>query len=741
MNASRRRTRFKILTVAILSMFILSGIPILDQAEESDAATAPAWGSGFQYCYTVTLDNDDQYIRSYIYNTKTTTTLNSSNQISDNYTSSGYWKWSSSTGYGPFNSYYGVFNSSNGTFMGVLNPLNFNQYIKRTDGNTSLDATNDIKNHNVMWILPKVYIYSPSTNTIVITNMSNAGAYNVTMSNNNARAHYVGGVSYPAIGIAVYEMTFSGCNYSSSGTTSDTTKRIQSVSGLNASKWDADTFAHARTMVMNTVFKDGVNSASTQGMFWNAYQYVTLTMLVEAIGAKPGSNTVGTTGNYNSTTYGYSSNDKVFIERPHSLGHIDDVSLLVSGSNINMYAGQNSVSNITDESSSGKTNLGVVGRTGTIPMPVGNGTRPVIWIYGGLSKLPSPYNYSYVSSATAVPWASTWPICMYSTGYVEEEDEEEGYYEDWYADMFAATGSVSNLSRMVALFKAEPKASYTISAFSSNTSYGTVSPASYAIPEGSSITVSGNTIKYNNTTIITASAKSATAQYTYAFSKWQYLNGSTWTDLTGTKTISANTSIKAVFTATVNTYQVKYYNGSSQITSYTENVQYNGHITHASYSVSGKVFCGWYKNSSSFTSANLVTTSTAVTGALTLYAYMVDVLAFTTSPVVNATITYASDMGCVLFDALKSESAARVLWDFGDGTYGDEVVMYHHYEEPGTYNVLLTVYNYDGEMDSKGYVVAVYDMESPPQSNNDTLLIVGGIVAIVIAGFIIFRPF
>ena len=740
-------------------MFLLSGFPLLDQAEENDAVNQ-GWSPTFEYCFTVDAkDTAGNYMEAprYMktYNTKSTTTLSSSNLLKKVSDSNSSWDWNTTTGYGPFNSFYGVFNSSNGTFMGILNPNDLTKYVKRCDGNTSLNASSDIQNHNVMWVLPKVYIYSLDDWKYVITNMPKAGAYNVTMNNNtHAKAHVVGGTVYNAIGFAVYQSSISGCNYSNLDShvvnnISDTSKKIMSSSNKDPEQYVPSSHSVGRTMVMNTVFKDGVNATAKGGMFWNYYQYSTYCLLAHALGMGAdwyyeadgewdvmNHDYSHTTGEGNTVgPYKDYSKSKAFIEFPWSgyYEYIDDSAILSNatsnGAEFWLYVGQNAASNIVDNSSSGKTKLLRAGYT------TKSGGKTV---YGGASWDSAPLPYKLIMKGGAT-YDTVSKLATEGIYYYEEVDDEGEVWTDY--DHHELSFSIEKHSRMIALFASVPTPSVSLSISSSNTSYGTVSPASYTIPEGSSITVSSNTIKYNNTTIITASAKSATAQYTYAFSKWQYLNGSTWTDLTGTKIISANTSIKAVFTATVNTYQVKYYNGSTQITSYTENVQYNGHITHASYSVSGKVFCGWYKNSSSFTSANLVTTSTAVTGALTLYAYMVDTLAFTTSPVANASITYASDLGSVLFDALGSESAYRVQWDFGDGTYGDEVVMYHHYEEPGTYNVLLTVYNYDGEMDSKGYVVAVYDMESPPQNNNDTLLIVGGVVVIVIAGFIIFRPF
>ena len=279
---------------------------------------------------------------------------------------------------------------------------------------------------------------------------------------------------------------------------------------------------------------------------------------------------------------------------------------------------------------------------------------------------------------------------------------------------------------------------YTVSFTVSDSTYGQVSKSSQSAAYNSTLTVSSNTITVGGATI-TATAKTVTGWNT-SFSKWQYsTNNSTWSDLTANRTITGNLYVKAIFNASVKTYAVKYYDGDNKLISdWTQNVQHGGTIAHTTYSATGKVFCGWYSESSH---TNLFNTSTQVTKAYNLYAYMVDVLAFTTSPVADASITYASTLGLVLFDALESQSAARVLWDFGDGTYGNEIVMYHHYEQPGTYNVLLSVYNSEGEMDTHTYDVIVYDTADGPPGNDNTLLIAGSIVAALVAGFIIARPF
>ena len=228
----------------------------------------------------------------------------------------------------------------------------------------------------------------------------------------------------------------------------------------------------------------------------------------------------------------------------------------------------------------------------------------------------------------------------------------------------------------------------------------------------------------------------APTNYAYDFMGWvlnnvNYAPGSNVTlyDSAPNVTMSAWWQIK--------TFQVNYYDQNNQYIS-TEYPGYGSTISRVSYSSGNLVFCGWYTNPER---TNYFDPNTGVTQAYNLYAYMVEPLAFTSSPVAIGQITYASSMGCVLFDALKSESAAKVLWDFGDGTYGKDVVMYHHYDEPGTYSVKLSVYNYGGDVDTREYDIVVYDTADGPPGNDNTLLIAGSIVAALVVGFIIARPF
>ena len=276
---------------------------------------------------------------------------------------------------------------------------------------------------------------------------------------------------------------------------------------------------------------------------------------------------------------------------------------------------------------------------------------------------------------------------------------------------------------------------YTTTFVCNDYNLGGVNVGQFSVPGNSTLTVSNNYATVNGSTA-TAYTNSIDG-YNVSFSGWTYSYDGTnwgWLGTSGSITVTGNVYIGANFSATIKTYSVAYIYNNSQVM--WESVNHGSRITHPTYSNGNLVFCGWYYDNNQYFDPN-----TAVYRDYTLYAYMVEPLEFTSSPVASATITYASSMGSVLFDSLKSESAAKVLWDFGDGTYGKEAVMYHHYDEPGTYNVKLSVYNYNNDVDTKEYVVTVYDAAYPPARSDNTLLIAGSVMAALVVGFIIARPF
>lgn len=133
------------------------------------------------------------------------------------------------------------------------------------------------------------------------------------------------------------------------------------------------------------------------------------------------------------------------------------------------------------------------------------------------------------------------------------------YYGDVIsASIEPATGYGANLDWYSTTIKGQPAdlvghsaiLTYTVT-ITTNNSYGTVDKTKVEnVPYGSSISVSGNKITVNGTTV-TATPKADTAQYDYEFSSWSNTSGT----ITSNRTITANFADPKVFnyTVTINT--------------------------------------------------------------------------------------------------------------------------------------------------------------------------------------------
>ena len=144
----------------------------------------------------------------------------------------------------------------------------------------------------------------------------------------------------------------------------------------------------------------------------------------------------------------------------------------------------------------------------------------------------------------------------------------------------------------------------------------------------------------------------------------------------------------------------------------------------------GKLFAGWYTDNTCTQPYEYP----AVTDDDALFAKFVDELEFTTTPTAKANVTPIEPRGTLLFNSMTSASAAKVLWEFPDGTTSTDRVTTHWFE-PGTHTVKLTVWNSNGEMSETELDVTVTD----GNDNLPILWIPAGILAVAVIGIVIWR--
>ena len=534
-------------------MMIVSIVP-LTTMDEGDAAV----GDNELYSYTLhynasgmadgtntitTKDNLD--------NNADMTPISHANQDQFESLNPGSWTWNTTTGIGPFNSFYAAFDLTDGNkFYSILNPND----LTKTIGRTSLDP---IGNYNIMWVLPTVYWLTDTNGNVTLTNNPDAGG--------TAWAHTIDGHVYKYVAYGVYE--------ASAGTIGEgTTQYLKSTSDstpqASQTREVFRTQAHAYTMDTSLNESD-TNPAHS--MLWNFYQWTLYKMCSLAVmndwnsqAVVGGGHTYGSTyahttgtetdtrGSYagypltgstgDSTTGGHAA--KLFIE--NAWGGVNEfVDGVVVNGQTGMYLSQSS--NPTDNETKTETMK-------AISLPTSNdymqtvSTDPQTWgfqIAGNIaSAITGVADYIYTSDSSD------------RVLHVGGPSNTDGSYSvrfglsSAYANA-GLSGSNSNIgSRLAFVFDVGPTSTSntTVTISSNDPAYGTVTPATVTAPLDSVITVSGNTLTINGT-IVTATPTTATAQHTYAFSGWSVTDGATVTE---------DMVITATFTRTVNDYTVSF---------------------------------------------------------------------------------------------------------------------------------------------------------------------------------------
>lgn len=89
------------------------------------------------------------------------------------------------------------------------------------------------------------------------------------------------------------------------------------------------------------------------------------------------------------------------------------------------------------------------------------------------------------------------------------------------------------------------------------------------------------------------------------------------------------------------------------------------------------------------------------------------------NPIANFSHTTATDLGTLSFTANASSSTdpdgqiSEYIWNFGDGSTANGVNAQHEYQQPGTFNVSLTVRDNRGATNTKTQAVVVEDKRAP----------------------------
>ena len=219
-------------------------------------------------------------------------------------------------------------------------------------------------------------------------------------------------------------------------------------------------------------------------------------------------------------------------------------------------------------------------------------------------------------------------------------------FSGWNTNSSATTADANALTNITAartvyaMFTATTR-SYNVTFYNGTTVLGTV-----AVVYGGDAVYSG-----------TAPTKAATAQYTYTHSGWNTDSSATTADANALKNITAARNVYAMFTATTRYYDVKFYNGSTLLT--TVSVAYNGTATYSGTTPTKAAtaqytytFAGWNTNSSATTAdanalknitaaRNVYAIFTATTRSYDVKFYNGSTLLTTVSVAYNGTATYS----------------------------------------------------------------------------------------------------
>ena len=228
-----------------------------------------------------------------------------------------------------------------------------------------------------------------------------------------------------------------------------------------------------------------------------------------------------------------------------------------------------------------------------------------------------------------------------------------GWYDALQSGNQITTGTqVTSNMTVYAIFTATTN-TYTVSAVSNETDFGTVDHDSVTnVPYGTVVTINSNTLNINGTTV-TATPNQPTVSTTYSFQEWR-VNG---TPVTTSYTINGPTTFTAVFNDGEVTYQVNFSAYPTEYGSLSPSVSYLNVPYGSQFTVNGSsitlddttitatpteqdeqyiyAFVGWYNAQ---TGGSEITSLTTVTGGMNAYArFSVSIREYTVSAESNNT--------------------------------------------------------------------------------------------------------
>lgn len=556
-----RRTTKKIMAMLMVAVMMFSAVAVITGSDsQSDATTWTPNGTGNTYTYTLTYDSSEMTNTAAqelqltvagmtpISHAANTTTLSS-------LANEGSWGFDTTTGIGPFNSFYGAFDIDNGNaFVTVLNPYNLGQDLT----GTALPSGN----YNIMWVVPTVY-WKVVDDDVTLTNDSTAGG--------TAYAHTIDGHVYNYIAIGVYH---------GSTTTIDngSTTVLTSKSGVapTASQTREVFRNQANNYTMDASLSTDATNHPAYSMLWNWYQWELYKLCSYTVMEGFNSQMIVGNGNVNGGNYtkvtGGADTLGPYAGNPGDLGS--------NGANATTY-GKDYAKLFIEEAWGTVFDFvdGVVvnGNQGfyidSSHEPTDSTTASGYVEYITQALPPSNFGAT-ISTSNAKTWGfaetTNSSTDYYNKGMADKTitastSGSKGFRVGGYSDTFVSnsvgcglsfataaaslTSSDDNIgSRLAFVFDADVN-TYTATVQSNNSSYGTVSTGSITdIESGTAITISGNTITYGSG----ASAQTVTAtpaSASYKLLGWKTSNGF----ISESYTISADTTITAYF-GTVDKY-------------------------------------------------------------------------------------------------------------------------------------------------------------------------------------------